>query len=215
MRMFYHRSPRGAAVGLRRVPRVSARLAPMHADLTEARSPASVNLFFALSPGATTRAAIASAAESLRAQSDPPGRWLKPARYHLTLHFLGTFAQPPVDLVARAVAAATQVALPGFAFALDVVGSFGASGMPVWIGCRDTPPALLELHRALGAALARLGCRPHGPSRLVPHVTILRNSERALRQPLAAPIPWRVDEFVLIESRPPDPYHAVGRWSLA
>jgi 2'-5' RNA ligase len=71
------------------------------------------------------------------------------------------------------------------------------------------------LHDELGTALARLGCRPHGPSRLVPHVTVLRDAKRALRRPLAAAIPWRVDEFVLIESRTPDPYRTVGRWSLA
>ncbi|HEY6941525.1 RNA 2',3'-cyclic phosphodiesterase [Dokdonella sp.] len=187
----------------------------MHADPPVVRSPASVNLFFALSPDAATRKAIAAAAETLRTEFDPPGRWLKPARYHLTLQFLGSFTQAPADLVARAVAAASQVSLPAFDVVLDVVGSFGASGMPVWIGCRETPPALLRLHDELGIALARLGCRPHGPSRLVPHVTVLRDAKRALRRPLAAAIPWRVDEFVLIESRTPDPYRTVGRWSLA
>jgi len=189
---------------------------PMQGDLPGfAPVQATHNLFFALSPAAATRAAIAAAVEALRAEDDPRGRWLKPPRYHLTLQFLGTFEQPPADLVARAVAAAAQVSLPTFDFTLDVVGSFGARSMPVWLGCQEPPPALLQLHDALGAALARLGCRTHGTSRLVPHVTILRDAERALRQPLARPIAWHVDEFVLVDSRPPDPYRVVGRWPLA
>lgn len=173
------------------------------------------NLFFALSPAASTRAAIAAAADRLRAELDPRGRWLKPSRYHLTLQFLGAFAQAPPDLVSRAIAAAAQVALPRFDFLLDVVGSFGARSMPVWLGCQEAPAALLQLHDVLGGALARHGCRTHGASRLVPHVTILRDAGQALRQPLAQPIAWHVDEFVLIDSQPPEPYRVIGRWPLA
>jgi 2'-5' RNA ligase len=46
-------------------------------------------------------------------------------------------------------------------------------------------------------------------------VTILRDAEQALRRPLAQPITWHVDEFVLIDSQPPEPYRVTGRWPLA
>lgn len=172
------------------------------------------NLFFALSPPAATRAAIADVAQALRADHDPRGRWLKPPRYHLTLQYLGAFAQAPADLIARAVAAAAQVSQAPFDFSLDVVGSFGAHSRPVWLGCREAPAALLRLHESLGAALARHGCRTHAGTRLVPHVTILRDAEQPLRPSLARAIPWHVDEFALVDSRPPDPYRVIGRWPL-
>jgi 2'-5' RNA ligase len=45
-------------------------------------------------------------------------------------------------------------------------------------------------------------------------VTILRDAERALHRHLPLPIAWQVDEFVLIDSQPPEPYRVVGRWPL-
>jgi len=172
------------------------------------------NLFFALAPGLATRAAIAAAADALRVADAPAGRWVKPPRYHMTLQFLGEYMRVPTDLVARAIEAAGQVRLAPFAFALDVVGSFGARRMPLWLGCSEAPAGLLRLHDALGNALARRACRTHGATKLVPHVTVLRDAERALHRHLAEPIRWHVDEFVLIDSQPPDPYRVVGRWPL-
>ena len=172
------------------------------------------NVFFALSPPASTRAAIAAAADALRATDAPPGRWLKPPRYHLTLQFLGEHARLSPDLVARTIDAAGDIHEAPFEFALDAIGSFGARRMPLWLGCDETPVDLLHLHEALGKALARRACRTHGATRLVPHVTILRDAEHALHRPLRPPIPWRVDEFVLIDSQPPEPYRVIGRWPL-
>lgn len=172
------------------------------------------NLFFALSPPQPTRAAIAAAAEALRAAEAPVGRWLKASRYHLTLQFLGEHAPLPADLIARAIESAGQVMLAPFSFELDIVGSFGARRMPLWLGCSEAPAGLLRLHEALGKSLARHACRTHGATRLVPHVTILRDAEQALHRHLPEPIAWRVDEFVLIDSQPPEPYRVVGRWPL-
>jgi 2'-5' RNA ligase len=172
------------------------------------------NLFFALSPPASTRASIAAAADALRTAEASVGRWLKPPRYHLTLQFLGEYAHVPADLLARAIESAAQVTLARFSFELDIVGSFGARRMPLWLGCSEIPAELLRLHEALGKALARHACRTHGATRLVPHVTILRDAEQALHRRLSEPITWRVDEFVLIDSQPPDPYRVVGRWPL-
>ena len=173
------------------------------------------NLFFALSPSASTRAAIAAAADALRATEAPAGRWLKPPRYHLTLQFLGEYAHVPADLVARAREAAGQVMLARFSFVLDVVGSFGARRMPLWLGCSEAPAELLRLHESLGKALARHACRTHGATRLLPHVTILRDAEQALHRHLPQPITWCVEEFVLIDSQPPDHHRIIGRWPLS
>ena len=173
------------------------------------------NLFFALSPDAVTRNAIAASAEALRGEHGDIGRWLRPPRYHLTLQFLGAHATLPVDFVQRAVAAAGGVQAAPFSLALDLVGSFGARHMPVWIGCAELPRGLRDLHHALEAALRRNGIAPEHPARFVPHVTILQDATRALHRPLDPPIAWRVDEFALIDSEPPSPYRVVGRWPLA
>lgn len=178
-------------------------------------SPARHNLFFALSPDAATRKAIAAAAEALRGEHGDIGRWLSPPRYHLTLQFLDAHATLPGDLVRRAVDAAARVQVAPFSFALDVVGSFGARHMPVWIGCSALPRGLGDLHHALEGALRYHGIAPEPHARFVPHVTILRDATRALHRPLAVPIEWPVDEFALIDSEPPSPYRVVGRWPLA
>jgi 2'-5' RNA ligase len=175
------------------------------------------NLFFALSPDETTRASIAAAADALRIERAPRGRWLKPPRYHLTLQFLGEHSLVSPDLVERACAAATAVQACTFEIVLDSVGSFGANkSMPVWLGCSEVPDSLQQLHHDLGRSLIKHGCRSFGAANLVPHVTILRDAEQVLQQPLSAPIRWRVNAFVLIDSciQPPAPYRILGRWPL-
>lgn len=181
----------------------------------EPAPPARHNLFFALSPGAATRTAIAAAAQTLRDGFPGAGRWLNPPRYHLTLRYLGGHAALPAGLTRRAIEAAALVrGVAPFRFALDVVGSFGERRMPVWIGCGAMPPALRGLHEALDAALLRKGFAPAHPVRFVPHVTILRAAQRAPQCAIDPPIEWRVDEFVLVDSEPPAPYRTIGRWPL-
>lgn len=172
------------------------------------------NLFFALSPGVATRAAIAAAAHALRDEHPDIGRWINPPRYHMTLLFLGAHDALPGRVVTQAIEAAMHVKAAPFAFPLGVVGSFGARRMPVWFGCNAMPPALRRLHDGLETAL-----RPAFPTqdhavRFVPHVTIVRDATRALHRALDPPIVWPVDEFALIDSEPPNPYRVIARWPL-
>ncbi len=176
------------------------------------------NVFFALLPDEATRARIAAAAEWLQQQADVPhGRWLKPARYHLTLPFLGEHSRLAPELVERAMAAANEVDAAAFDLELDLAGSFaGNARIPCWLGCRETPTALQALFDGLSAALRRHACRTVGSAQLVPHVTVLRDADRGVRMPLDPAIAWRVDEFVLIDSQtqPFRPYRILGRWPL-
>lgn len=173
------------------------------------------NLFFALWPDEATRARIAAAADSLRAVA-PQGRWIKPHRYHLTLQFLGEYAALPPLLLERAIDAAQRVRVPAFDLALDVVGSFANARIPCWLGCSEVPAGLRTLFDTLGSALRESACRAVGGARLVPHVTVLRDAERSLNAQVSAPVCWRIDEFVLIDSRtqPPAPYRILERWPL-
>src|ERR1700741_5280725 len=70
----------------------------MHDDLFGFRSTTAGeavvhNVFFPLMPDEGTLGRTAQAVESLRARHVPQGRWLNPSRYHMTLHFLGTFSE--------------------------------------------------------------------------------------------------------------------------
>jgi len=174
------------------------------------------NLFFALQPDDATRARIGDAVAALRAAGAPAGRWLREARYHLTLHYLGSFSHVPGDLVARARAAAARVRDAAFDLRLDRFGSFGNRTIPLWLGPSQTPPGLSALHATLGAELAREGLRA-GAAAFVPHVTVLRDALRPLEASCDPPVDWRVDDFVLIDSRvqPPAPFRILDRWKLA
>jgi 2'-5' RNA ligase len=173
------------------------------------------NLFFALLPDDATCARIAAIAERLRHDHPIQGRWLKPPRYHLTLRFLGEYPRLPADLVANACAAAACVRAPAFVLPLDTVGNFAGAHV-CWLGCAQPPQALLALFDRLGTALHEHGCRVVGSARLVPHVTLLRDAHAELDFPLTPAVPWRIDEFVLIDSqtRPFLPYRILGRWLL-
>lgn len=174
------------------------------------------NLFFALQPDRALRAKMGKAAIALRKGHAPAGRWLREARYHLTLHYLGTFSRPPGDLVARAGTAAARVREAPFDLRLDRFGSFGKRAIPVWLGPSQTPTGLSALYASLAAELAREGLRT-GATAFVPHVTVLRDAAQPLDSPCEPAIEWHVDEFMLIDSciTPAKPFHVLDRWSLA
>lgn len=172
------------------------------------------NLFFAILPDAAAGRAIAATVRRLRNADAIRGRWLDPARHHLTLRFLGTHAAPPAELVRCALAAAARVRVAGFRFTLDVVGTFEGRHPPAWIGCSALPEGLRGLHDALEAQLAREGIDGAVRPAFVPHVTIVRDATCALRATVATPIEWCVDGFVLIDSGPPEPYRVIGHWPL-
>jgi 2'-5' RNA ligase len=173
------------------------------------------HLFFALWPDASVRSRIAAAAADLRQGSERRGRWIDPSRYHLTVCFLGMHATLAEPLVQGACAAAARICASAFDLTLDVAGSFG-NARTCWLGCREVPAPLPALHHELSAALREHGVIPAGDTRFVPHVTVLRDADRALPARLPSPITWRVGEFVLIGSRiaPPAPYRLLARWAL-
>jgi len=174
-------------------------------------------LFFALWPDDAIRRCIADAAATLKADHAPAGRWIGAHRYHMTLQFLGDFAQLPASLVDHACAAAAAVHTPAFALTLDRAGSFRNRAIPWWLGCQSAPAGLQQLWDELGRALAKRGVRvPSGA--LTPHVTILRNADRALPPSTAiAPIEWPVASFALIHSElgARNAYTVLQEWPLA
>lgn len=187
---------------------------PTPADGGLPEAPGSHRLFFALWPDDATRGAIATAAARLRTRA-PGGRWIAKARYHLTLHFLGTYRKLPGSMIDTACAAAASARAPGFSLTLDRVGSFRTRSHLWWLGC-GKPDPLLPLREALTGALETHGI-PVEPVPFVPHVTLVRGAGRP--PPVDAgvdPIVWPVTGLTLIhsESGARDAYDLVGQWSL-
>lgn len=165
------------------------------------------NLFFALWPGDDVRAQIGDRAQALCAGRGAHGRPVKPARYHLTLQFLGEFDEVPQALLDDAIHVAAHLETSAFALTLDQAGSFGHVW---WLGCTRCPAALHALRRGLDTVPAR------APDRFTPHVTVLRGAGAQLPTMPITPVAWPVREFVLIDSEvaSPTPYRVVGRWPL-
>jgi 2'-5' RNA ligase len=79
-----------------------------------------------------------------------------------------------------------------------------------------TPPELLALHAALGAALAAAGIVLETRA-FRPHVTLARRCVQPLPRTRVAPIRWRVDRLCLVGSEllPQGPvYRDLASWAL-
>lgn len=172
------------------------------------------NLFFGLFPDPATQARMGHAVGELRAGASIPGRWLTPARYHMTLHFLGSYPALPLERVAAAGKAAGQLAVPPFEVILDRAGHF-SHGIG-WLGCTRAGTHLQALWEQLRQALARAGIEPGGHARFIPHVTVLRDARKPLAPQPITPIVWQVRELVLIDSvlGAHGEYRPLGRWDL-
>lgn len=163
-------------------------------------------LFLALWPGAQARRQLLALQQRWRW---PPGAALVDAgNLHLTLHFLGNVPTARLPEFVQALAVDAQPML------LDL-----ASGSPrVWPGGIavleiDPPPALLNLHSALGKALATLHW-PVEARRFRPHLTLARRAHAA--QPPCAQrgeFAWRAGPgYVLARSVPGRAYEVLHAW---
>jgi len=183
----------------------------------EARPAATHRLFFALVPDPATRERLAHAGEVLKASR--PGarlRWVHPARYHATVHFLGNDTALRPELVDAAVAAAGTVRSAPFAWTLDSVASFHGCQPPCVLRGAVIPAPLQQLWHALGHALLLAGLGDHLERRFIPHVT-LAYSHGAMLEPAAIePVTWPVADFALLHSVVGQGgYRTLGRWALA
>ena len=173
-------------------------------------------LFFALWPEDGTRKALADAATHLRQKLRPVGRWTGAHRYHLTLHFLGDYAELPDSLVQRATDAAATVKAARFTLTLNRAGSFRNRSIPYWLGPEQAPPELRQLWRALRDALQDHSVPYDTKLRLTPHVTVLRDAAQLLPVTPIPAVDWAVDRFVLIHSHlgATSEYRVLGTWPL-
>jgi 2'-5' RNA ligase len=173
-------------------------------------------LFFALWPDAAMRARIAAATDLLKQYPRQRGHWLKPHRYHITLHFLGDFSGMPDALATRACDIAAGVAGSAFTLTLDRAGSFRNRSIPWWLGCAHVPAEMSDLCNQLAAGMRHHEVAYESKLPLTPHVTVLRDCDVTLPSTPVPPLPWQVNDFVLIHSctGAQSQYRLLGRWVL-
>lgn len=118
---------------------------------------------------------------SLRDEQLTGARWTSPEQWHITLHFIGeTKGETKQE---EAIMSALQtVQYENFQLTLRGVGTFPAQGKPrvLWVGI-DAPPTLQQLHKNVGAALAKTGFQPEKRS-YHPHLTLARFKSTAPTQ---------------------------------
>lgn len=110
----------------------------------------------------------------------PGARWVQRQAFHLTLRFLGDGI--PADRLDDIRAALAAIQAERFDMSLRGVGQF--SGKVLWVGV-EAPPALYDLHHALGMALRDVGFPPDA-RRFSPHITLARLRDDRGRHALSA-----------------------------
>lgn len=173
------------------------------------------NYFFALLPDRSTALQIDRLAVHLRRQHKLEGRLIGVDRYHVSLHRGMAFGCSPGELVARMKQAADRVPAKGFALGFDQAMSFylGPRKPAFVLSSSDDLPALNELHRALGQAMAVMGLQVDRT--FTPHLTMLYDA-RLVAKAAVPSIRWMARDFVLIRSLVGlSRYELLGQWPLS
>jgi 2'-5' RNA ligase len=153
-----------------------------------------LRIFFALWPDALLREQLDNARKSIPVER--PARRVPDTNFHLTLHFIGNVYRE--QLVCMQQQAGLVVA-ERFELDIDCQGHFSKPRV-AWLGCSDVPGALQDLHRQLGQRLRDCEYQPE-LRRYHPHITVARKIKSMPESSNFAPMRWRVEKFVLIESR--------------
>ena len=149
-------------------------------------------LFFALWPDEDVRDRISRHLENIALET---GRPVPRYNWHLTLHFIGNTTLAEKTCLRQQ---AGMVKAGRFQLTLDQAGFFKGPKV-FWLGCRERPGALLDLHGKLGGYLRRCDYQPERRP-FSPHVTVARKVAVAPEAVGMDAIDWSVERFVLVES---------------
>lgn len=172
-------------------------------------------LFFALVPPEPVREQIATAATLLRENGTIEARWVKPARYHVTLAFLGDHPTLRPSLLEAARAAAGKLRVAPFTWLPDQVASFQGRRPPCVLRSAQVSQPLQTLWEQLRRelTLVRLGGRIERS--FTPHVTLAYGQQNMAEPVAVAPIAWPVDRVLLLHGEVGGgDYEVLGSWRL-
>lgn len=153
----------------------------------------SFRLFFALWPTDQVRLSITEKLSGI--SPEIKGRYMRQQNLHITLHFIGQVSAPVKDCLH---AAAQSVNGESFQLTLDSFGHFRKAKI-FWMGCREMPAQVIQLHTQLGEALENCEYRPDKRP-FAPHITLVRKCASPVIPAVDFSIPWEINKFVLVES---------------
>jgi 2'-5' RNA ligase len=153
-----------------------------------------IRLFFALWPDDTVRAQLHRASNTITVER--PARRVPHYNLHLTLHFIGNVFFAQMDCLRQQ---ARLVEVAAFELSIDRQGHFSKPRVG-WLGCREIPAGLRELHEQLGQRLQLCDYRPEA-RHYNPHVTVARKIGAIADSASFAPVAWKVETFSLVEVR--------------
>lgn len=171
-------------------------------------------LFFALVPDGVQQDAVVASMNPLRDQF-PGARWVRPQRWHLTLHYLGESASRRDDWIARASDAAAGLSACGFEQEFDRLRTLGNPRNPaLTLSAGAASPGLDAFWRTLRQHLLQAGFRLSARG-FVPHLTVAYTPP-VPHLPSVAPVRLRFDKFHLLQSVEGQAnYDRLGNWPLA
>jgi 2'-5' RNA ligase len=170
-------------------------------------------LFFAAWPDAPTRRRLAELSAQLA--SAYRARWIRPARYHLTLCFLCNYAPCPHDTAERAAQAIAKVHLPALVWRIDQVIGFRARRPPCVAASSTANLVLQRLRESLCGALDQAGVLPTHRRVFTPHVTLGYGQRRRIGDTAVDPIDFPLRDVVLLHSVSGElAYRELYRWPL-
>jgi len=161
------------------------------------RTKKDIRVFFALWPNVVLRESLSRASQGISVQR--PARRVPDYNLHLTLHFIGNVY---LDQLACLQQQARRVRGSGFDLVIDTQGCFGKARVG-WLGCSVVPAALQQLHQQLGRRLRQCDYQPETRP-YNPHVTVARKIRAIPDHADFTALTWRVENFVLIESKASD-----------
>jgi len=173
-------------------------------------------LFFALLPDVATREQLRQAAQAVKS-SHPElhARWVNPARYHATVHFLGDHPALREDLVDAASKAAGKLGTLALGWTLDSAASFHGRQPPCVLRSASVPAPLQQLWEDLRHLLILAGQAQHSERSFSPHVTVACSQGELLASEPISPAHWLVNELALVHSVVGQAdYEVLARWPL-
>jgi 2'-5' RNA ligase len=153
-----------------------------------------LRLFFALWPDVGLRAQLYRASNTITVEH--PARRVPHYNLHLTLHFIGNVFSGEMECLRQQ---ARLVESAAFELNIDRQGNFSKPRV-AWLGCREIPAALSELHEQLGRRLQLCDYLPE-KHHYNPHVTVARKIGTIADSASFAPVAWKVEAFSLVEVR--------------
>lgn len=168
-------------------------------------------LFFALWPSDEFRAQIVATTQAVVHASG--GRIIPPENLHVTLLFLGQVSSAQFAAVQEAAGACANA--PAFALSFDRAEVWGRANL-LCLTTSSIPAEATALAEKLRHSLREqtLGTSEH---EFRPHITLARDLPRRRRPEPMNPLRTKVNDFVLVESRPGprgSQYSVVARWPL-